>query len=59
MILLVASVGQDSGETPKTLLDEEGLFPSLIQHLVRRSLPGPGEMGWTGTKRRSQTITLR
>src|SRR5829696_9851832 len=30
---LVAGVGQDGGETPRTFLDEEGFFPILVQHL--------------------------
>jgi hypothetical protein len=47
-ILLVAIVGQDGGETPRTFLDEEGLFPILIQHLEpvgpdpAGGLAGPG-----------------
>jgi hypothetical protein len=32
-ILLVASVGQDGGETSRALLDEEGFLPLLVQHL--------------------------
>jgi hypothetical protein len=47
-ILLVAGVGQDGGETPRTFLDEEGLFPILVQHLQplgrdpAGGLAGPG-----------------
>jgi hypothetical protein len=32
-ILLVADVGQDGGETPRTFLDKEGFLPILVQHL--------------------------
>src|SRR5215212_2288022 len=47
-ILLVAGVGQNGGETPRTFLDEEGLFPVLVQHLQplgrdpAGGLAGPG-----------------
>jgi hypothetical protein len=32
-ILLVVSVGQDGGETPRAFLDEEGFLPILVQYL--------------------------
>jgi hypothetical protein len=47
-VLLVVSVGQDGGETPRTFLDEERFFPILVQYLqpVDRDpaggLAGPG-----------------
>jgi hypothetical protein len=55
-MLLVAAVGQDGGETPRTFLDEEGFLPILVQHLQpvdldpAGSLAGPGgdRMGGAG-----------
>jgi hypothetical protein len=55
-ILLVAGAGQDGGEAPRTFLDEECLFPVLVQHLQplgrdpAGGLAGPGRdrVGRTG-----------
>jgi hypothetical protein len=53
-ILLVASVGQDGGETPRTLLDEEGLFPILIQYLEPLGLDPAGGLAGPGGDRMSR-----
>ena len=50
-MLLVVSVGQDGGETPGTFLDEEGLFPILIQHRQPVGLDPAGGLAGPGGDR--------
>jgi hypothetical protein len=49
--VLITSVGQDSGETPRTFLDEEGFLPILIQHLQPVDLDPAGGLAGPGGDR--------
>jgi hypothetical protein len=53
-IVLVAGVGQDCGETPRTLLDEAGFFPILIQHLQPLGPDPTGSLAGLGGDRMSR-----